>query len=459
MYKIGVDKMPDLEATKDFKQDQSDLILKMLIEDYQSVFQVDLDTGNVQVLKTKDNIVTDNSNFSWQKSREEIFSQIYKDDKYLLKKLSLENMREYYDKQTSLFPFEIRSINEEKVYDWIKVNARIVKGAKKELLITTQITNENHMLQKIIDLYVLNNLDYFVLIDINHNSYTMFNGNPKSPLPPESGIDYENDVKQYNKRFVVPEELEETNNNMMIQNILKKLEIDDVFEFTAGFFDLQGQYHRSRIQFSYYDKLAGLVVITRTDITQIYLDEGEKERRLANALREAKHDAMTNLYNSKAANELIKNAVLHQYRAKAVLFFVDLDNFKLVNDTLGHQVGDKVICHVAKKLMDLASKEGIAGRIGGDEFVLFLPVTSTMERVEEYAQQICHSLYDCNIVKDKNLPVSCSVGIATYPKDGTTYKELLLKSDQALYDAKRHGKNCFSFYSSVLENKKPNHGL
>lgn len=396
----------------------------------------------------KDSYMKESGDTSWEENTKEVFSGIYKEDFHLLENLSLAKLNEYHHQRSSLYPFEIRVLNKNMMYDWIKVNAKIMNNGERALLITTQITNENHMLQKVVDLYVLNNLDYLILININYNSYVMYDGNPNSTIPPESGIDYEGDVKIYNKKFVVPEELEAANQNMMLSNVLGNLEINDVYEFTAGFFDLQKCYHRSRLQFSYYDKSAGLIVLTRTDITQIYLEEGEKERKLAKALREANLDPLTDIYNSKAVYELISKALLHQYRAQAVLFFIDLDNFKLVNDTFGHQIGNEVLCHVTKKLKSLASKDGIAGRIGGDEFVLFLPIVS-LDYVKGYAREICNSLQDFSLLKAGDLASTCSVGSAVYPKDGTTYKQLLSKSDQALYDAKHLGKNCFSLYSHI----------
>ncbi|MGX8850546.1 GGDEF domain-containing protein [Amedibacillus sp. YH-ame10] len=428
----------------------NNLILDTLIKDYRSVLKVDLNSGNIEVMKTQNSSIKSKSLF-WEEYVELLLNEIYEEDRTYLNGLSLEQAQAFYQNENTLFPFKIRVVNKEQKYDWVKVNARIMDSGKRELLITTQIDNENHMMQKIIDLYVLNNLDYFVLVDAHSGSYKMFSGNPNSLLPPESGTDYEHDVREYNKSQVVPEEEEEVTKIMMLANVIKELEKQDVFEFTAGFFDLQNEYHRSRVQFSYYDRCAGLIVITRTDITQIYLDEGKKERKLAKALREAKHDSMTQLYNNKESRELIGKAIQQQYRAKAVVCFIDLDNFKLVNDNLGHQIGDQVICHVAQKLRSISGKDGIAGRLGGDEFVLFLPVTSSMDNIQGYVQSICDSLSDCSVLTKQQLPVSCSVGISVYPDDGTGFEELLSKADRALYHAKRHGKNRYSFYFDTMK--------
>ena len=436
--------------------DQNDDIINTIIEDYRSIIKVDLKTGMAYIIKSKNNVSSCKKKMLWEEYlKQEVAFETYKDDLVILWQMTLDNLKSYYTQHTSLFPLEMRSIsNKSSVYDWIKVTASPISNSKEELLITTKITNEDHMLHKIIDLHVYNNLDYFVLLDINHNAYTMFSGNSQTPLPPQSGEDYESEVKRYNDTFCVSEEKDIVTENMKLSKVISELKKNNVYGFSAGFFDLQNQYRRSRIQFSYYDEAAGLVVITRTDVTQLYLEEREKEKKLANALREAKHDPMTNLYNNKATSELIENALTHQYRSQAVMLFIDIDNFKLVNDTLGHQNGDEIISFIAKKLINIASKDGIAGRIGGDEFLLFLPVNVDMDEIKKYAQEICNILQQCSVVGIQHLPVSCSAGISVYPQDGTTYKELLNKSDQALYDAKRHGKQRYSFYSNAIQNKR-----
>lgn len=434
----------DINANNDIS------IMYTLIEDYQSIIKVDLKSGEALIVKSKNKIPNIETIVQWEEYIHEIAKEIHKNERDSLECLSINKLKEYYHHLEEFEPFEIRSINQQNTYDWIKVFVSIINNEKEQVLITTKETNESHMMGKIIDKYVYNNLDYFVLIDINKNTYRMFSGNANTPMPPEEGDNYEIEVTSYNDQFVVPEERKEITEKMMIKNIRDNLANNDIYEFSAGVFDAVGNYHRSRVQFSYYDRDEGLVIMTRADITKIYLEEGEKERKLAQALRDAKHDSLTNLYNSKATSELISNALQYQYRAQAVLFFIDLDNFKLVNDTLGHQVGDEVICFVAKKLLSIANKDGIAGRVGGDEFVLFLPVTSDMNQIEKYAREICDVLCENVKLKYQNLPVSSSVGISIYPNDGTTYRELLYKSDQALYDAKRTGKNQFSFFTQGM---------
>ena len=186
---------------------------------------------------------------------------------------------------------------------------------------------------------------------------------------------------------MAPEDYERVTANMQIPHIIQMLEQSEIYSFTSGGITTEGNYRRSRVVFLYYDKTAGQILMARTDVTQIYLEEQEKNRQLAEALRSAKHDPMTGVYNQKATGELISRSLQGQYRTMAAILFVDVDNFKKVNDTCGHPKGDELLCFLAESL------EEIAGR------------------------------------------------------DGTDYDTLLRKADEALYTAKRYGKNQYYFYS------------
>ena len=438
-----------MQENKNFDLQQRNQVMEVLIEEYKSVIKIDLKNGDVMIIKSNDRRYDEDVCMSWDEYQERLTHMVYDEDFYLFKEKTLLKLREFYEGTSSIFPFEVRTKSNERVYDWNIISAKPIRGNRKELLITIKLANEDHMLKTILDQYLYNNLDYYVVIDAIHNTYKMFSGNSKTPIPPSVGYDYEAEVIRYNKQFVVPEDYEELTNHMKIKNMVAQLEEKDVYEFSGGFFDTHGNYHRSRLQISYYDKSMGLIVMTRTDITQIYLEEGEKEKRLANALRAAQQDTMTSLYNNKASAKLISDALRQRYRAQAVLFFVDIDNFKLVNDTFGHQLGDQVICFLSDKLKAVAGKDGIAGRLGGDEFILYMPVNESMEEIKGYAKEICDSFQTCSILAGSDLPVSCSVGISVYPTDGSDYEDLLYKCDQAVYNAKRHGKNQFSFYSDI----------
>lgn len=428
-------------------------LIKALSKEYRGILKIDLDRDVVTVLKSQEDPGSVGKIHNWDSFRAHFNEcQVFPEDRELVWELSLESLKAFFDGKEQVFPIEIRCLCDDRLYDWLRFSAERLEGNTRQLLITSRINNEDRILRKIVDLYVYQNFDYFVLLDSEKNSYTMFSGREGTPLPPESGSDYVAEVARYNARYVVPEEVQTVNSRMSVANVKSMLEQNPWYEFTAGFINDEGEYRRSRIQFTYYDKAAGLILITRMDVTQLYLLEMERERELSAALREAQHDPLTGLYNKKATNELVNGTLERRYRAQAALLFIDIDNFKLANDTLGHQNGDRILCHMGSVLSSVAGKDGIAGRIGGDEFLLFLPLTRDIEQIKQYAQQICFVLKSLRDPDIGDLPVSCSVGIAMYPSDGTKYDQLLYKADQALYDAKRYGKCKYAFYSKETKN-------
>lgn len=256
---------------------------------------------------------------------------------------------------------------------------------------------------------------------------------------------------RYNRTYVAPEDFEQVTANMQIPHVLKMLAQSDSYSFTSGGITNDGKYRRSQVLFLFYDKTAGLILLARTDVTQIYLEEQEKSRQLHEALVSAQLDAMTGIFNQKATTGLIKRSLESQYRKMAAFLFIDVDNFKQVNDTLGHQTGDHLLCFLAQRLQEIAGRSGIAGRLGGDEFLLYLSDISSIRKIEEIARSICDIPSTLSEVSILQGMISCSVGISIYPHDGTDYEKLLGKADQALYTSKRYGKREYYFYSLEAE--------
>lgn len=157
--------------------------------------------------------------------------------------------------------------------------------------------------------------------------------------------------------------------------------------------------------------------------------------------RRAYRDSLTDLYN----RHFLANYFDNHAKIGGVVFFLDLDGFKKVNDTYGHDTGDLVLKEVAKRLQDFAAEypDAFAVRLGGDEFVINFPQLSNKEDVAKQAQELLVSLSSWN----EGYHLSASIGIAFYPADGDNNLTTLLKNaDDALYHAKTLGKNCYQFY-------------
>jgi len=127
------------------------------------------------------------------------------------------------------------------------------------------------------------------------------------------------------------------------------------------------------------------------------------------------------------------------------LMLIDLDKFKLVNDTLGHLVGDKLLKIVADILRLYSRDSDIAVRFGGDEFAILMVNSGTDENIELIAQRIINNLSTALIIDGNQIKIGASIGNAVYPKDGESHDQLIHKADAAMYPAKKQGRNRFCF--------------
>mgnify|MGYP002624434888 CR=1 FL=1 len=160
-------------------------------------------------------------------------------------------------------------------------------------------------------------------------------------------------------------------------------------------------------------------------------------------------DNLTGLFHRNAASKLVMNNLLEKPFQVAAMYMIDVDNFKHINDTYGHAVGDKAISDVAECIKKIASEKMVAARYGGDEFILFISNLQNKQEAEMYADKLISLVASSDINKMpemKENPITLSIGIALYPQDSKSYDKLLVKSDRALYKAKNQGKNRYSLY-------------
>lgn len=154
----------------------------------------------------------------------------------------------------------------------------------------------------------------------------------------------------------------------------------------------------------------------------------------------AKMDRMTMLFNRETTMEFIRKVLQEQSDRMHALFMLDVDNFKRLNDTLGHQCGDEFLVALAAKIKESFGESDIVGRIGGDEFFAFMTCVSGSPMVEKKAQDLLAAIQKvCFRYVDMHL--SGSIGISIYPRHGKNVEELYRQADEALYQAKRSGKN------------------
>ncbi len=166
----------------------------------------------------------------------------------------------------------------------------------------------------------------------------------------------------------------------------------------------------------------------------------------------ATHDELTGLPNRTLFGELLQHAIdaaKHGDRRCAVLF-IDLDRFKIVNDSLGHEAGDLLLREVAARLAQCIRASDVVGRLGGDEFVVLMDPIHDIEAAAETAKRVLASLHAPITIMDHECRVTGSIGIATYPDDARDAAALMKHADMAMYLAKDEGKNNFQFYSADM---------
>lgn len=164
-----------------------------------------------------------------------------------------------------------------------------------------------------------------------------------------------------------------------------------------------------------------------------------------NMVRKMESDSLTGIYNKAATQNYIHEKLENNPSETHALFIMDIDNFKSVNDTCGHSVGDKVILEFASKITLCFDKNAVIGRIGGDEFIAFVKIPS-LQWLEKKAGELVQLLEDEYVEGDKSCHVSSSIGIAVSPEAGTTFEALYKNADYALYQTKKRGKNGFTIF-------------
>lgn len=172
----------------------------------------------------------------------------------------------------------------------------------------------------------------------------------------------------------------------------------------------------------------------------------ESQQKLA---YQASHDSLTGLLNRSFGYDRLTQELLRAYRINSTVLvvFIDLDNFKQINDTQGHNAGDEILKKTSKRLLESVRSSDLVIRLGGDEFLLVIPDLLSMQSAKELATKIMSVFdvpFECN---KQEFFLSTSIGMAVYPQDGENAQELLKNADTAMYYVKGEGRNGFSFYN------------
>ncbi|MEO3945903.1 EAL domain-containing protein [Gorillibacterium sp. CAU 1737] len=175
------------------------------------------------------------------------------------------------------------------------------------------------------------------------------------------------------------------------------------------------------------------------------MESEEKYRELAY------NDTLSGLPNKRSLVESLARFTEENKRAAAALLFLDIDNFKYINDTLGHSYGDQLLSAFSRRLLEVAGPYEEHFRFGGDEYVIFLKDIRSKQDVIHYAERVIRAVEEPFSLQGSLVHVSVSIGVACYPDNGTTVEELLQKADVAMYRAKQAGRGIYVLYEQEMQ--------
>ena len=187
----------------------------------------------------------------------------------------------------------------------------------------------------------------------------------------------------------------------------------------------------------------------------IVRDVTERKRAEERIQYMATHDALTGLPNRLMFGQLINHAIqaARRYKRQLAVFFIDLDRFKAINDSLGHEAGDQLLQEIAKRFKKSLRAVDVVGRLGGDEFIMLIEEMDELSQIENVAHKILSTAIQPIVLLGEECRVTASIGISIYPRDGEDEQALMKNADMAMYVAKEEGKNNYQFYSKDIQSK------
>lgn len=192
----------------------------------------------------------------------------------------------------------------------------------------------------------------------------------------------------------------------------------------------------------------------KTEVTQLKLS-----KRTEQLTELAHYDFLTSLYNRANFEHTLKQEIVRaeRFESKFAVLFIDLDDFKKINDELGHNIGDQYLQEVAKRLKQSVRETDIIARIGGDEFAMILDGVEHKRQAATVARKIFKEFTKPYIIGNRSITIHASVGIVCYPEAGTTATQLCKHADIAMYEAKEHGKNQWQYFTEQLNERFSKH--
>lgn len=382
---------------------------------YKNLFDISLKDDFTELLNTK--ILKNKKN-----------SKIKKSDITRLK----EDFQKHIEGKSKYFASKFRMINSDNSWSWILCRGKIV--SKDENSIRLVGTNLDITQKEIASIIYQNSSQAMCVSDFNNR---IININPA--FTNITGYSYDEVVGQ--------------NPNILSSNSHSEKFYKEMWKSINETGSFCGEVENRRKNGEIFSSILNINAVNSSEgivdhYVGLFTDINEKKKFVDKIKVQANYDSLTNIFNRRVFEIQLNQAINNTNRTKSnfALFFIDLDNFKNVNDTLGHEYGDRVLIEASKRINENIRKSDILCRYGGDEFTLILPNLSKVTHLDNIANKIIESIAKPINIQDDIVNISASIGIAIYPLNANDSLSLLDNADKAMYEAKKLGKNRFKYY-------------
>ncbi len=369
------------------------------------------------------------------------FVTLHPEDAKASAKILLEQVSTYPER-----PFMVvsRLVNKESGYKTVQFSGRLIEqenGEKFILFLVVDISSHVDTLNQLAEEQKFNNmiatLTDSVFFDLNLKTSTMRYS------------------ENFAERLGVPHVVENYPQDLLDKGVFSQ---EDYAHMENSFLDRSSEKMESELRFNLANGQSAWFLCHY----QVLLDTEQKPYRVVGKMVDISNqhmkmdelknktllDQQTGLYNKVSTEKLIQNFLLlkENTQNKSALIIIDVDNFKGINDEFGHMFGDKVLLEIASDIQAMFRQDDIVGRLGGDEFFVFMKEYRSIYVLEQKAMELCKKLWKNYTNKNTSVQISASIGISLYPEHGKDFSSLYEHADIAMYTTKVDGKNNYTIY-------------
>lgn len=451
---MGVIDVQD-EKQAEHSQKDREFVLSLVAEENQFIYDVNLEEHSVFVLKGHE---VQNKKLTLKQFIEngKVFFKDFVDKDSILEFVSFKHLKEVYDKK-ELVSMDIQKQTDEFkqfIHGWYRITLATSSSLVNRVLVFVKGIDEEEVLSPILQQYIKKNFETICYVDGSTNTFSQFaaNGQDKKLLF-DVNLSFDKACDKFINENVVDQQKDQLRVLLDINHILARLKKEGHYALDVSLYDKENVFSHKIIYFYVYDLSKDILLMMVSDNTEQYLEKEKEQKMIADLKDKATLDSLTGLYNRYYCQVTVMDYLNQEGQDKLSAFLlIDLDNFKLVNDNLGHRVGDQVLIEVGRVLKNHFRETDIVSRFGGDEFVVLMKDIKNADVLDILMKRLLDAL-DLEFGDgERVINVRASIGIALTPKDGVDLDRLYEKADKALYQVKNQGKNNYAIYQAEDNN-------